>query len=769
MKVDRFHTWEELRSLQPEWNALLATSSSDTLFLSWEWCEAWWKHYGAGRPLHVLAAREGGDLIGIAPLYVDAYGSKRKALRLIGDGSHDSDYLDCFVRQGREREVMSSFVDSLAERQGQDWHELDFHGPHENSPTAVAISEIARQKGWQMASEAIACAVLPLARDWQGYLGTLKPRFRSKLRSSIRFFEQAGEVPRECGDAANISPWLETLFDLHTRRWQSDGAPGVFRDARKRAFYQDISRSALQQGWLAFHRLNWGERTLARQYGFLYRNRFLLLQEGYDPDFESLRPGIALRGLLVRNWQEAGVQEYDFLAGYSVAKQDWGVEKRSSVRLRIVPQQRLQIAPYGAGLREAARTVAQKVVPERVAEARRQFLRRRERRRWAARPAAGSKSISLRGAVRWSAGAIYSLAPVRQLSQRLVARHCWNAAPGTPWYSRLQRRSAPFCQILLFHRVNDDRDPYLSATPTAEFRAQVEYLAKRFPIITLDQLARGEFPRNCDYCAAITFDDGYRDNLLCAQPILNELGVPATIFLATGYIDSGELPWYDQVCVAFKLTTRKRLMLADMGGPDCSLNDLFSRLQAMQAVLQWLRTLDEHARQRCLAELFGQLHVPNSPSLPNLMLNWEEIRRMSRQGITFGGHTVTHPVMSKLSFQVLRDEVEVSKRAIEAKLQAPVQHFAYPFGAPADYSPEAKAVVQQAGFSTAVTTRWGFNGPGDDLFELKRFRPWEGDARMFALKLDWYRFLGVAQPPNQRAVAAEPKVVAAVAASQVRD
>ena len=74
--------------------------------------------------------------------------------------------------------------------------------------------------------------------------------------------------------------------------------------------------------------------------------------------------------------------------------------------------------------------------------------------------------------------------------------------------------------------------------------------------VTMDQVAQGAVYDQHQYCIAITFDDGYRDNFVCAFPILKKLGIPATIFLATEYMDSGQLPWYDQVRLAFKLTTR---------------------------------------------------------------------------------------------------------------------------------------------------------------------------------------------------------------------
>jgi peptidoglycan/xylan/chitin deacetylase (PgdA/CDA1 family) len=293
----------------------------------------------------------------------------------------------------------------------------------------------------------------------------------------------------------------------------------------------------------------------------------------------------------------------------------------------------------------------------------------------------------------------------------------------------------------MYHRVNDDHDPFfLYAMPVSQFRQQMEYLTRNFHVISLDQIARGDFSSNGQkHCVAITFDDGYRDNFLCAFPVLKELGIPATIFLATGYIESGELPWYDQVCLAFKLTLQSRISLSEVHGKDLSLDTRNARLHTLQHTLAVLRAVNEATRLQLLRELFQQLRVPARLNLPNVMLSWDEVRRMSKQGIGFGAHTVTHPVLASLSGERLEDEVVGSKKTVENRLQLPVRHFAYPFGKPFDVGPEAKRLVKAAGFETAVTTVSGINDPAQDPFELKRFGLREPDMGMFSLKVDWNR------------------------------
>lgn len=219
MKTLLHESWQDVQGLSDRWNSLLTESSSNTIFLTWEWLEAWWNNYGRDRALFVLSAWEGDSLEGLAPLFLDRFrrwGAKRTCLRLIGDGSHDSDYLDCIGRRGRENEVIAAFLECQRSR----WDCLEFHGTLECSPCLAALMNFARGKSWTISSEPIPCATLSLPRNWNNYLRLLKPRFRTRVRTTLSYFEEKiGATPVPCGDSREIEQWLRILFDLHTRRW----------------------------------------------------------------------------------------------------------------------------------------------------------------------------------------------------------------------------------------------------------------------------------------------------------------------------------------------------------------------------------------------------------------------------------------------------------------------------------------------------------------------------------------------------------------------
>jgi peptidoglycan/xylan/chitin deacetylase (PgdA/CDA1 family) len=122
------------------------------------------------------------------------------------------------------------------------------------------------------------------------------------------------------------------------------------------------------------------------------------------------------------------------------------------------------------------------------------------------------------------------------------------------------------------------------------------------------------------------------------------------------------------------------------------------------------------------------------------MLTWDEVKVMHQRGVSFGSHTVTHPILSKISADEAKKEIDESKRIIEEKLRIPIRSFAYPNGRKEDFSEATKILLREAGYSCALTTIFGANESDQDLLELRRATPWERDIRAFRIKLNYYKF-----------------------------
>jgi peptidoglycan/xylan/chitin deacetylase (PgdA/CDA1 family) len=301
------------------------------------------------------------------------------------------------------------------------------------------------------------------------------------------------------------------------------------------------------------------------------------------------------------------------------------------------------------------------------------------------------------------------------------------------------RRRANHLTILVYHRVNDERDPFFPATPIGAFTAQMEYLASRFNVCRLvegvERLRTASLPERA---LAITFDDGYRDNYLNAFPVLARLGLPATILLATGAIGSDRVLWHDRVFAAFRET--KRALLEGFGtAQGYRLGSVPEKLAAQRAVLRHLWRLADDVRAREIDRLVQALGVDDTTSSPGLMLSWDDVRAMHGDGIEFGAHTVSHPVLSTVSPDRAVEEVTGCKQRLEDALGVPVRTFAYPVGRRDDFTPGTKELLRRTGYTCALSTVPGVNRSGQDLFELRRLSPWDEDVARFGARLTFDR------------------------------
>jgi peptidoglycan/xylan/chitin deacetylase (PgdA/CDA1 family) len=296
--------------------------------------------------------------------------------------------------------------------------------------------------------------------------------------------------------------------------------------------------------------------------------------------------------------------------------------------------------------------------------------------------------------------------------------------------------------VLVFHRVNDEADPFFPSVPTAVFAERMQHLAENYVVLTVEDLVdrqrHGRVPRNA---VAVTFDDGYRDNLTHAAPILTRLGLPATVFLATGYISSPGMPWYDLLALAIKTSRRDHVAVGP--GQALPLGSPASRLEALGRVLRHMKGMPDRARRETVERLVADLEPAGSEVRKRLMLTWDEVHALRGLGFSIGAHTVTHPILAQMDPAQARDEIHGSKRAIEEHLGGTVRAFAYPNGGAGDYDRPTRDLVERAGFTCAVTTRRGRNTASTSRFELRRGGPWERHLPTYALKLAWYHLTGI--------------------------
>lgn len=274
--------------------------------------------------------------------------------------------------------------------------------------------------------------------------------------------------------------------------------------------------------------------------------------------------------------------------------------------------------------------------------------------------------------------------------------------------------------ILTYHRFSDDGRE--DALPVETFRAQLEYLTRRYRLVGLSEIARqlqaGRTPE--PGLAAITIDDGYSDAFDLAFPLLKEFDVPATLFVATDFVDGRGWLWTDLTRYLF-LASRVETFAAEIDGRfmRIELSDRQSRLRAASLLNESLKKMAETGRRETIDRIAAALEtpIPPVPAPEYSAVDWQEVRLMEAAGIEIGSHTVTHPILTRIDERQLVDELVRSRRRIEDELGHPIGLFCYPNG---DYDRQVRDQVELAGYTAAVTCDMGLNPEGQDLLALKR-------------------------------------------------
>lgn len=271
--------------------------------------------------------------------------------------------------------------------------------------------------------------------------------------------------------------------------------------------------------------------------------------------------------------------------------------------------------------------------------------------------------------------------------------------------------------ILAYHRVIDmgpetefPFDPELVSATPADFRQQMEYVSTHFDAVTFRDVLRyidGEsgLPARP---IIVTFDDGYLDNYTHAFPILRELGLPATIFVSTGFVGAQDTYWYDHLAYAIYRADAGTFVLGTMR---FELGDVASRRRATADAIRFLRGVPDAVRRCHLVSLAERLDhgIRDEDRALSRPMDWSQIVELHEAGIEIASHTVSHPALSQCDDETLAFELWESRRELESHLGVPVEVVAYPFGGPDEYDERVMRTAARSGYRLAASYISGRN------------------------------------------------------------
>lgn len=282
------------------------------------------------------------------------------------------------------------------------------------------------------------------------------------------------------------------------------------------------------------------------------------------------------------------------------------------------------------------------------------------------------------------------------------------------WQYLVREWSANDLLVLTYHQIGDEQ----SGAPisTKQFATQIEWLASKCEFMHANDLPdffAGRL-KSKRPMVMLTFDDGHRCLYENVYPILRRHSLPAVAFLATGPITDGDYLWTDDIRRRIGFTNAQSIELPIYGNQE--LTDQERRQEVARTIVNDLKRRPDSDRTKIASILRQKVPLPVRQAP---MISWDQAREMG-DVFHWGAHTHSHPILSRVSPSVARNEIVESKRILVEKTGQAVNLFAYPNGTREDYNETIQEILQQEGFLAAFTTNPGFVSGSDNMFELDR-------------------------------------------------
>ncbi len=276
--------------------------------------------------------------------------------------------------------------------------------------------------------------------------------------------------------------------------------------------------------------------------------------------------------------------------------------------------------------------------------------------------------------------------------------------------------------VIMLHRIENDA-PYnlydneiLGVSSQELERIILHYKKKNYQFLSLDELhellSKGEKPKQKFIC--FTFDDGYIDNFEIAYPIFKKHNVPFCVYVTTDFPDHKFMLWYyvlDEI-----IGNNDTVLLGD--GSVYSCKTIEEKNETFRAIREKIFELQTSSDPKILHNLLKNYEYSFEELIKKNALTWEQIKILSDDPIcTIGAHTVNHLALNKISEEEVIYQLSESKKILEEKLQKPVYHFAYPYGACNDFVVKK---VEEVGYHTATLSCGGMENRRFNMYKLKR-------------------------------------------------
>jgi CelD/BcsL family acetyltransferase involved in cellulose biosynthesis len=318
-RIEFLDSIEQARALESDWRELVARADGITPFQHPEWLLPWYEVWAPDRVRLIVVRDSSGRLIALVPGVL-----ANDRLELAGGGV--SDYRAPIL----DRSSLDSAIDAVEAALAGTGLDVCFTDVPFDSPWVTAAQ---RNRRWTIDRGSV-CPVVAIPGDPEQFRRTLMPGLRRNLkRYADRLIREASARFFTVAAAADVPPALDAMMVLHSKRWESQGASGVFADADVRRFHHATAPAMWRSGVLHLHMILAADAIVAVQYVMVQRGRTYSYIGGFDPEIGRYNPGTLLMAYAIDRAIAERCAEFDFLRGCESYKYRWGATDRCSVNL----------------------------------------------------------------------------------------------------------------------------------------------------------------------------------------------------------------------------------------------------------------------------------------------------------------------------------------------------------------------------------------------------------------------------------------------------
>lgn len=312
-----------------QWNALVASNETNSIFQTRQWFDAWWHTFGDAHELFFLLLRQEGRIIGFGALMLRRMALGARRLEFVGTGN--ADYQDFVVPECKPA-ALHAICAFLREHSSR-WSSAWLSNVPSQSSTLFHLREAGRRFDLHLVEEGrVRCPALQLS-DRQGAEKLLK---KYSLKRPLNWFSARGEVRfRNVTSLGEIQDWLPVFFEQHTGRWHAAGRPSLFDASRQRAFYLALAAGLHSAGWLLFSVVEFNGHPIAFHFGFDYCGSLIWYKPSFDVRYAEHSPGLLLTRKIIEDGLQRCKRELDFTIGEEAFKDRFANVSRFNVTLSV--------------------------------------------------------------------------------------------------------------------------------------------------------------------------------------------------------------------------------------------------------------------------------------------------------------------------------------------------------------------------------------------------------------------------------------------------